>query len=52
MISKIIDGVLYIPKYAETDDITGDAFIPIDKNDPEYEYWLNLAEEYETKRIY
>lgn len=37
------DGVLYIPMAAYGDGIVGDAMIPIGKDDPKYEYWLNQA---------
>ncbi len=43
------DGMLYVPMRAESEDgkVIGDGMIPIDKNHPDYEHWLEIAKEQE-----
>ena len=45
MISIMKDEVLYIPMRAESEDgnVIGDGMVPIDKDHPDYEYWLKVA---------
>lgn len=47
MKSILKDGILYIPMTAISEDgkTIGDGMIPIDKDHPDYEYWLRIAKE-------
>ena len=47
MKSIIIDNILYIPMRAESEDgnVIGDGMVLIDKDHPDYEYWLRIAKQ-------
>lgn len=45
----IKEGILYIPMIVQGDNIIGDAFLPINKDHPDYDYWYQLVLKYKDE---